>query len=455
MSVSLTLREMRPWTRAAFLSMVCLIAFSGAGAADSASWDLTPLEPPPEWRTLDAFQGTLTSKEFQDELEHAFLSTSSDAKGFFQVLPDHALITMKSRRPEATYRLQFGDGSRAPGIYWRPASALPPPMDPSKPLEGLRIAVDPGHIGGEWARVERRWFLIPDPPSAGAPRPARDGTNPTGAPKPNRPVQEGDLVLRVAELLEANLTAMGARVALVRRRLEPVTALRPPDLLDPVRKSLGLSPGSDPNPENDRLLRDGSERLFYLSAEIRARGERVNREFRPDLALCLHLNAEPWGDPARPSFVAQNHFHILINGCYSRSELMKDDQRFFLVQRLLQRTHPEELALAESIAAVMGPKLGLPPYEYRGNHAKRPGSNPFVWSRNLLATRIYECPVIYFEPYVMNHEVTHTRIQAGEYEGRLTILGAEYPNLFEEYASSVAEGVASYYRAKRSLPTGS
>lgn len=445
MTVSFSPREKRSWMQAVSLSMLCLaLQPKTTWTAEPPDWDLTPLEPAPEWAALDPWQRTVSGQEFKEELERIFLAAPGIANDLFQVFPDHALIAKQSKHPEQSYRFEFGNHPQplAP-VYWRAPSRLPPLRDASHPLQDLRIVIDPGHIGGEWARMEQRWFLIPDPPS---PCSGAEGNSPQ-----NLPVQEGNLVLRVAELLEQKLTAQGARVALVRRRLEPVTPLRPVTMLDSARKSLGLEPNI--TPDTNTQLRAESERLFYLSAEIRARGQLVNREFRPDLAVCLHMNAEAWGNPAQPSLTKRNHFHILINGCYTRAELMKDDQRFLLMHRLVQGIHREEVALAETVAEIMAPRLGLPPYEYLGGKAKHPGTNPFVWSRNLLATRIYSCPVIYFEPYVMNDEVTYARIQAGEYEGTRSILGVSYPNLFEEYAAGVAEGLVAYYNKHRSPPS--
>lgn len=422
------------------LSILCL---TGTGAytqtIDAENWELTPLESPPDWRILEPFQRTVTRAEFETELEQVFLSSPADAEGLIQLFPDHARIAEQSKNPGRTYHLSFGTVRPSRPATWRSPSELPPLDNPSRPLSDLRIVVDPGHIGGAWARMERRWFLMPNPVAGES-----------DAPPSNQPVQEGDIALRVAQLLEAKLTALGARVALARRLPQPVTPLQPEDLLDAARQARKLP--ADVLPETSQALRHESERLFYLGAEIRARGERVNRSFRPDLALCLHLNAEAWGDPASPSLVKENHFHILINGCYTRNEVLLDDQRYCLVWRLVQRIHREELAVAEAVADSMGPRLGLPAYEYHGSSAKRPGASPFVWSRNLLATRIYQCPVVYFEPYVMNEEITFQRLQAGEYPGIRTFGGKDYPNLYEEYASAVADGVASYYRQQRSKP---
>ena len=61
-------------------------------------------------------------------------------------------------------------------------------------LSGLKIALDPGHIGGEWAKMEERWFKMGDTP----------------------PVEEGEMTLRVAKMLAPKLRALGARVSFVR-----------------------------------------------------------------------------------------------------------------------------------------------------------------------------------------------------------------------------------------------
>src|SRR5690606_26522963 len=98
--------------------------------------------------------------------------------------------------------------------YWRALSDLPP-APPERPLDGLRIAIDPGHIGGRWGKMEERWFQLPGSP----------------------PVQEGDMTLRVAKLLKPKLEALGATVTLVRNEAEPVTDIRPEMLRDEARSS--------------------------------------------------------------------------------------------------------------------------------------------------------------------------------------------------------------------------
>ena len=100
----------------------------------------------------------------------------------------------------------------------------------------------------------------------------------------------------------------------------------------------------------------------------------------------------------------------------------------------------------------MAQETKLPAYEYpTANTVTKVGTSGYVYARNLLATRLYRCPVVYCEPYVMNSHEAYDRIQAGDYEGTHNINGIERKSIFREYADSVADGLAEYYRNARGL----
>src|ERR1700730_14887613 len=97
----------------------------------------------------------------------------------------------------------------------------------------------------------------------------------------------------------------------------------------------------------------------------------------------------------------------------------------------------------------MATTTGLPPYRYTSPNAKSMGSSGDVWARNLLANRLYECPVILIEAYVMNSEEFFARFQAGEYEG-LRNFGVVLPqNSYQEYVEGVVDGLKTYFRSAR------
>jgi len=75
--------------------------------------------------------------------------------------------------------------------------------------------------------------------------------------------------------------------------------------------------------------------------------------------------------------------------------------------------------------------------------------HPYLWARNLLANRLYDCPVIFMEPYVMNSTIDYPRFQAGYYDGLQEIGGKMQPSIFREYADAVAEGLKNHYTQSR------
>lgn len=398
----------------------------------SFSQRVTPLSQPPNWEQLNQFQETITHDEFVKLLESAYAPNGA-ASQWIKVDSDKAVIQENASDHFVLRFAQNLQTQRPVPRYWISVDALNPNYD--KPLDGIKIAIDPGHLGGKWAQMEERWFQIGS----------------------STPVTEGDLTLRVAQILAPRLRSLGAQVELVRSGPDPVTDLRPTELKVQAEASLRdrgvtsfLSSYAGPDdPNRADSVSWEAERLFYRVAEIHARARILNEKIKPDLALCLHFNAEPWGDPTHPDLVDANHLHVLINGAYSSSELGYDDQRFAMLLKLLNRAYPEELAAAEFVAGSMARITGLPAYRYSESKAISVGTSGYVWARNLLANRLYECPVIYLEPYVMNSREVFARIQAGEYQGLQNFGGVMRPNIYEEYVEGVVDGLTAYCRVTR------
>jgi hypothetical protein len=403
----------------------------------SFSQRLTPLSQSPDWDQLNRFQETITHDEFVSILESVYAPNGAAAQ-WISVNSAEAVV-----REDASHRfvLRFAPNleARKPvPRYWTSVNQLC--LNNDAPLAGLKIAIDPGHLGGKWAQMEERWFQV----------------------ESSMPVTEGDLTLRVAQILAPRLRNLGAEVALVRSAPGPVTDARPTELHVEAEASLrdrgitsALSSYAGPaDPNREQSIPWEAERLFYRVAEIHSRAKIVNEKIKPDLTLCLHFDAEPWGDPKHPALVSENHLHLLINGAYSAAELGYDDERFAMLVKLLNRTYPKEVAAAEYVAGSMARITGLPPYIYSGSNAKRIGSSGYVWARNLLANRLYECPVVYIEPYVMNSREVFARIQAGAYEGLRNFAGVMRPNIYEEYVQGVVDGLIAYCRASRESRSG-
>lgn len=394
---------------------------------------LATLGQVPDWSAVRAYAGTITRAEFQQRLETVY-ALPGGAGTTLQVEEALVRIRKESVRPmseaEGWLALPFGNAPATVPRFWRKRSELPPLTNVAKPLAGVRIALDPGHLGGGWAVMEERNFV----PASGP------------------PVQEGRLTLLTARLLRPLLEALGAEVSMVRDQLEPVTPLRPEDLIPAARAELQAE-GMDPDHPQDaapmHTVRWHAEKLFYRTAEIRARAKRVNETLCPDCVICLHFNAAGnWGLPGVPVYSTENHLHLLVNGAFNLEELLLDDQRQEMLLRLLSGVLEEELGLAENVARELARTTGLPPFTYHGNALPVVG-NPYLWSRNLLANRLYACPVVYCEPFIMNHREVCVRLQEGDYEGERLIEGRMVGSIFREYAQGVAEGLRAYFSARK------
>jgi hypothetical protein len=129
----------------------------------------------------------------------------------------------------------------------------------------------------------------------------------------------------------------------------------------------------------------------------------------------------------------------------SGAELLHEDERYTMLLKLLGGTHAGELGASEAVSRSLAAATGLPPFTYHGANALAASSNPYLWVRNLMANRLYECPVVYCEPYVMNSRPVFNRVQLGDYSGMRNVGGVRLPSIFREYSDAVAQGLADYY----------
>lgn len=386
---------------------------------------LADLGTRPDWSMLDLWQETMTREDFLHLLTQVY-TVGDTWKRYITVNEDHAVIRTDTRVPGATYKLKFSElfSEISPKRNWSSAGDLTPGTR-EKPLAGLHIAIDPGHIGGEFARIEGRWFKIGN----------------------YKPVKEGEMTLLTGKLIKEKLIALGARVYLIRGANKPVNPHRP-EFYHHAAVAKARSVGS----HDEKTITYYKNKFFYRTGEIRARARRVNLAFKPDLVLCLHYNAEAWADPDNPTLTTNNHYHVLLHGALTSDEIAHDDERFEMLVKILQRSHDEEKSISMYIAHALAQATGLPPYQYSPLSSRSkavPGPSEGVWARNLLANRIYQCPVLFLEPYVMNNQEVHDRVQLGDYVGTRPINGVERKSIYREYADAVVLALKEYYLAHR------
>lgn len=388
-----------------------------------------------EWSTLSRFSETLTRGEFDQRLREIFdpfhgldqfLQVTNDSVRVFAAPGRDQLVEVRfASPPERLKRLPVGFASVSRGSA-------------SKPLAGLRVVVEPADIGGKWGGWDDRSTFY-----RGYGR-----------------IQEGDLNLTVAEILEQNLRQLGAKVFLTRHSAEPVAEYNPRRLDGETRTILAYQIYTLPPAfyERARNAPKNSERRFQIAEEVlfakvieqRARAAEVRRYFKPDITIVLQHDASP--ESARAGLVGVNRNIFFVDGAYQAKELTQDPhQRLRLLTKLFENVTPIETNVSVRIAARFRAVTGDPPVGY-GNSANTrivTGGNAFVVARNLAFNREHDGPVVVTEPYFMNERVTLLRLLAGDYKGVRLVAGKERESIFREYAGCVAAGLVDAYAGNR------
>jgi hypothetical protein len=403
------------------------------------------LPTPNPWFPIDLYQGTITRQQFEQKL-HDLYDPFSVFPAYLDINDSRVVVyPSPQERQIPQFVLQFAPPNqpRAPMRWFRtPAEVrtLSHPLD--KPLNGLRVAIDPGHIGGPWAQMEGR------------------STRYHGS----APVQEGDLNLITARLLKAELMAMGANVFTVRDSTEPVTPYRPDDMIERARELLVSHSAHAANlralPEDKLNLLFGqrlielSEFLFYRCSEIKERGNRIRNNFVPDITITLYIDATPGSGRGRITPGNANIF--FVGGSYTKSEMADPEMQRRCVYKMVEGGSDIESEVAADIAGVFTQRTGLGPVKYGDSSTTREviPNNPYVVARNLAANREYDGPVVCTEPYFMNNKTVYQRLLAGDYDGQRTFDGKSYGSIFREYADCVAQGLVKAYAGSTVIAAG-
>lgn len=316
-------------------------------------------------------------------------------------------------------------------VWWRSPDEIRAARAPgARPLSGLHLALDPGHIGADWAEAEGRHFKMNE----------RDYA-----------VREGELVLEVAQRVRDALVQLGAEVSLLREANQPVNPREPIDYLDEVVQATPIPEASSLAALVDysAVIRQGLLKRSVVRGELIERARLVNEVLQPDAILSLHINAAPWPRDAAGErvfdLVDANHTHVLIFGCLSEAELSSSQQRAQLLEKLSNGSGAIEKALGQSLGVTLGQASDLPASKYEGQHAVRlPGATPYLWARNLMLLRQVKCPIVLLEPYIANSKVTYARLQQALDE-RARGADLSDDDILIEYAGAVVEGVLAVY----------
>lgn len=270
---------------------------------------------------------------------------------------------------------------------------------PQKPLQGMRIVLDPGHVANDTAlgHIEQKFIAMNVPQST---------TNATDS----IPVAfaEGQLTWQTAGVLAAKLRNAGAEVLLT-RSAPGMTAFGKTFeqwKKDDYRRTLDSLMKEQPENQNLKDLKSGKMktdrsifRFVFKDAELRKRSEIINA-FRPDLTVVIHYNVDetnsPWSKPTTKNFNM-----LFVPGSFEAGELATSEDRFDFLRLLLLDDVEESIEVSNFVGEQFTKKLdvplaGLSDAGYLSTSCRKT-TRQGVFARNLSMTRLIHGPLVYGE----------------------------------------------------------
>jgi N-acetylmuramoyl-L-alanine amidase len=316
-----------------------------------------------------------------------------------------------------------------------------------KPLQGLKIVIDPGHMGTPFWDDQTGKYV-------------KSGT---------KKVSEGQLNLWTSFLVANELEALGATVVLTRTQDGPVSQnnyqnfdLSPyinqyfySSLDDWMGQYLNLSDAAlrstiKTKPEVKKAFTASQRVQFFISGEdLEARSQIVDRE-QPQIMIDIHHDASlttiPTSRTANPR-VSHNALEAFVPGTFFATETGSKIVRSEAVKHLLEaRRWNESVNLASDVVSAMSASehIGLETStDFIGSTKVKNGvyaRNLYINRRNLSALTVYlEC-LHYDDPVEFNKLANKDAV--GNYHG----ISFPYPSRLKDSAVGIRNGIITYFK---------
>jgi N-acetylmuramoyl-L-alanine amidase len=273
---------------------------------------------------------------------------------------------------------------------------------PYLPLQGIRIAIDPGHIAHDTlkGRLEQKFISM---------------KMPQGKDSVRLVFAEGQLTWMTAAILADHLKRKGAEVMLTRTGMSKTafgTTYEEWKTFDGGR-SLDSLITAFPDNKNYTDLKSGKlkeERSYFRyvfkDVEIRRRAEEIG-VFNPDFTVVIHYNVDeqnaPWTKPT-----TRNYCMLFVPGAFQVGELNDQESRLDFLRLLLTDEIENSISGAAYLASSFKEELKVPlaseeDAAYLGTSCLYSGQSG-VYCRNLSMTRLIHGPVLYGETLYQDNE---------------------------------------------------
>ena len=336
--------------------------------------------------------------------------------------------------------------------------------DESLPLKGIKIGIDPAHIGGDMARAEARFVYM---------KTGRKLSN--GLPEYVE-FDEGTLTLATATYLEEMLVEAGAEVFLTRRGIgqsvyhKNYPQWREEDFDQAVEDNIAhiKDPAVKINARNwwKQIGNGGASeaqifRILYNPLDVDARAAALNA-FSGDLNLIFHFNAGSGRkkDGSEENIGTNEQYSMaFVGGGFMKGELKDEESRHNFLRQLLGNEVQESTELCVNILSQHTKEFGVNPVStfnqfavdnYLDRSCVRIQDG--VYARNLRLTRKVNGVLAYLEPMVQDHLPTAIELNQNQcdfIDGVPTECLSYDDDYLYRTAKTYFDGIMSYFESKK------
>ena len=352
------------------------------------------------FQDFDSYQGKISKEEIKNKLK--YLIKTKETQNYFSLTEDAFVLYASledKRKDQEEYRLILGSS----GIL----------QIPKKSLANCKVAIDPGHFGGDYSHLEQRFVKI-------------------SFQKELITFNEGDLTFLTALYLKELLEKEGAEVFLTRTKKAEGA------LSQNFFQFLQAHPGL-------WLTQKTLTQLFrsiYNGVDLYARAEKINA-FKPDVTVIIHYNAHDSEGEKYTSTTDKNFNMVFIPGSFGDGELKEKKARYEFLRLLVTSDFSLSKQFSKIVLKKFNERLQIPTVTSSdGARYLETASIEVegVYARNLALTRLVHGPLCYGESLVQNNleealRLSHldTEIQGYPCSSRLKEVALAYFEAIQEF----------------------
>ncbi len=392
-----------------------------------------------DFKDFDSYQGQISYKEAQKYLTKYLVKTASVYQ--YITLTEESLTIyatpedQKLGRAEYILKLKNGDAIT-------PRPLVRKILDPDKKLQGKRIALDPGHLGGDMRFIEERYVHMKPSDKIGG----RDDVA----------FDEGTLTLGTALILKRLLESAGATVMMTKTQVgesayhKSFADWKRDDFEVEAKKKVEALPEEKRAEALKWWMNTTDAEKFsklYNAHDLTARAEKIN-EFKPDLTLMIHYNAIPQDRVDGHNVGTDENFNMaFIPGSFVGGELKVREARYHFLRLLLTGTLEKSEKLSKFAMEAFAKELGVTS-EIKDPKASAPYLEQYclktdsdgVYCRNLGLTRQTKGVICYGETLCQINFEESLRLA----EKDITEAGIKLPKRIEAVARAYYNAILAY-----------